>query len=218
MSEDSTNAFGKQDILSLLEKYPGLSVRPQRDRSLILVGDLRFQANYRDLEQINDTYAIYIHIPKHFPRELPTVRDANGRISRSFHTNPDGTLCLGSPIRQFLNLQNDPTLVGFVDNCLIPFLYSHSYKEKSGKMPFGDLAHGRLGIVQEYMRLLRVDKEEACIKMLYLLSAKKRVANKKPCPCKSGRRLGRCHNHILNSLREVQSRSWFRNEYIELTR
>lgn len=85
-------------------------------------------------------------------------------------------------------------------------------------MPFGDLAHGRLGIIQDYMRLLRVDTEEATMKMLYLLGVKKRIANKQPCPCKSGRRLGRCHNHLLNSLREVQSQSWFRNEYIQLTR
>jgi hypothetical protein len=218
MSRLSRNPFVNWDVLSLLDKYPGLSARPQQDKSLIFEGNLFFKAYYKDLEQITDTYVIHIHIPRYFPRELPKVRDANSRIPRDFHTNPDGTLCLGSPIQLFLNLRNNPTLVGFVDTCLIPFLYSYSYKEKFGKMPFGDLAHGRFGIVQDYMRLLRVDSEEACMKMIYLLGVKKRIANKSPCPCQSGRRLGKCHNHLLNSLRDVQSRPWFRNEYSKLTR
>ena len=48
---------------------------------------------------------------------------------------------------------------------------------------------------------------------LCLTGMKKRVANKHPCPCGSGRRLGRCHCRRVNHLRRTIGRTWFRAEY-----
>jgi hypothetical protein len=39
---------------------------------------------------------------------------------------------------------------------------------------------------------------------------KKRQANKLPCPCNSGRRVGQCHHLEINRLRNKLGRSWFR--------
>lgn len=203
-------------VESLLEKYSGLTLRPQRDNTLIIEGDLEFQAQYPGRERIADSYKIRIQIPKAFSSEVPAVREISGRIPKHFHTNPDDTLCLALPIELHLKLKGDTSLTSFVENCVIPFLYAFSHKEKYGNLPFGEMAHGRPGKIQGYQRLLRADTEEACLKMLFLLGQKKRIANKRICPCGSGRRVGQCHHRELNSLRKVRSRSWFRKEYDDL--
>ena len=218
MGEPPSHRWRALEIPSLLVKYSGLSVRPQRNGDLLLVGDLDFQARYRSLEQISDTYAIEITATKRFPREIPMVRSIDGKVPRRFHTNPDGSLCLGSPIRLSMALQRNSTLIGFVDNCLVPYLYNYSYKQQYGILPFDELPHGQKGIIKDYMELLRVETEEACLKMLDLLGKKKRIANKYSCPCSSGYRVGRCHHLILNTIRQIQPRSWFRGEYRHLSR
>ena len=166
-------------VKPLLEKYLGLSLRPQRDGTFVIEGDLEFQAQYPGRERIADSYKIRIQVPNNYPSELPTVRDLSGRIPKRFHTNPDGTLCLTLPIQMHLTLRGDPSLTGFVDKCLIPFLYSFSHYDKYGEMPFGELDHGRDGQIQGYQAILGVHTEDACLRMLYLLSQKRRVANKR---------------------------------------
>ena len=40
--------------------------------------------------------------------------------------------------------------------------------------------------------------------LLQLVTVKKRVANKRPSPCGSGLRLGRCHHRYVNHLRRIR--------------
>jgi hypothetical protein len=48
--------------------------------------------------------------------------------------------------------------------------------------------------------------------MLRLIGMKRRVANKRPCPCGSGLRAGKCHHRILNRLRQELGRQWCREQ------
>ena len=168
---------------------------------------------HEGLERIDDAYEVEITIPPAFPRELPLVKETAGRIPKSFHTNDDGSLCLGSPVRQHLGLTKSPTLPGFVKNCVIPYLYGFSYREKHGRLPFGELDHGMKGIRSDFAELFGVKSHEAAVKMVELAGMKKRDANKRPCPCGSGRRLGMCHNRRVNALRIQLGRIWFREQY-----
>lgn len=60
----------------------------------------------------------------------------------SVHHNPDGTLCLEAPLTVHEVFRANETLINFVDNLLVPYLYIHSYYLKYGKLPFGEHAHG----------------------------------------------------------------------------
>lgn len=200
----------------LLRRYPGLSIRPQKGGTILLTGEVEFVAKRSGFEEISDSYAIEIHVPRSFPRELPTVKETAGRIPRTFHTSSDETLCLGSTLRLFLHLNRNPTLVGFIESCLIPYLYGHTYKERHGQMPFGELAHGADGILQDCMTMFGVGDQRTARQLFLLLGIRKRLANRRPCPCGSGQRLGRCHNRVLNRFRKLQSRSWFRRQYQRL--
>jgi hypothetical protein len=97
-----------------------------------------------------------------------------------------------------------------VERCVIPYLYGHSYFKRNGVMPFGDLAHGARGLREDLMAIFRTKRENAIPHFVRFGSMKKRIANKQPCPCGGGRRLGRCHNRTVNFLRSRLGRYQFR--------
>lgn len=195
-----------------LRRHPGLSIAPDESAALVISGTVLLNASAPGLETISDSFQLSIAIPLRFPRACPRVRDIGHRIPGQYHRLTDGSFCLGSPVRLRLLLADAPTITGFIDKCVIPYLYGYSYFEKHGQMPFGELAHGERGIIDDYMRLLRVSSIEACASMLLLIGQKRRLANKQPCPCGSGLRLGRCHNRTANRIRIKLGRRWCRQE------
>ena len=194
----------------LLAAYGGLTLIPVSGGPVKVSGLLGFEASARNHGTISDEYRVEIEVPDDFPRGLPAVTETGGRIPKSFHTNPDGTLCLGSPTRLRLFLSGGPSLERFVTKCVVPYLYGHAYFEKHGVMPFSELRHGESGILQDLASLYGASSTAAVVGFVHLTALSKRVANKAPCPCGSGRRLGRCHNRRVNYLRRRLHRGWFR--------
>ncbi|MCK4356750.1 hypothetical protein KAW44_06690, partial [Candidatus Bipolaricaulota bacterium] len=110
-----------------------------------------------------------------------------------------------------------PTLVGFAEECLVPYLYSISHKLQRGAFPFGELEHGKPGVISDYLDLFGLKSRAQVLRVLELLGMKKRLANKKPCPCGCGKRLGACKYHFkMAELRELAERSWFRQHLATL--
>jgi hypothetical protein len=213
MANSIQERFQQWKFEELLIKYPGLSLRPSSNGYVRIVGSLSFAGEASGFERIEDTYALEILVPSSFPRTLAGVRETAGRIPKSFHTNDDGTLCLGSPLRQKLELAKEPTLLGFVRTCLIPYLYGYSHREQHGSLPFGELEHGREGLRKDFTAFFGLGNDKAAEQMVWLTGMKKREANKYPCPCESGRRLGKCHNREVNRLRTQLGRAWLRGQY-----
>ncbi len=120
-------------------------------------------------------------MPAAFPRDLPRVTETGRRIPREgeHHVNPtDDTLCLGSPLSLLLKLSTDPTLNGFAETCLVPYLHAVSYKLRhGGPFPFGELAHGTPGVLTDYRSLLCLKDDEQAREAVRLLGMKKRRAN-----------------------------------------
>lgn len=198
-----------------------MAIRPGAGPELRLKGQFRFCASHVSAGTIQDTYKIEIKVPEAFPRELPKVKEIGGRIPKEldYHINPrDGTLCLGSPLRLLLIISSEPTLSGFARHCLVPYLYAMSHRLRSGSaLPFGELAHGPEGIIDDYQALLGVESPERIAYVLRLLGLKKRTANKFPCPCGCQFRVGRCQfNNRLRNLRKIADRGWFRYEFSRL--
>lgn len=192
-----------------------MSLGPSRGPAKILKGTFSFSAAPRGGKKITDSYQVEIIIPAAFPRVLPSVKETGGKIPRDgkYHVNLDETLCLGSPLRLFHKISIKPTLVGFAEHCLVPYLYAVSNKLQNGEeFSFGELAHGEKGIIEDYLEIFRFKTRSQVDNALILLGTKRRIANKQPCPCKCGRRLGGCPLHsTLNDYRKLASRSWFKN-------
>lgn len=197
-----------------LDDYPGMSTAPCSDAGVCLRGKFRFKANVSGGEEIEDIYKLEIIVLVKFPQALPTVKEMGGKIPRNgeFHVNPDGSLCLGSPLRLLKKIHKFPSLSGFADKCLVPYLYAVSHKLRNGgDFVFGELAHGDQGIVDDYSHMFGLKEHSQITQAIQLLGVKKRIANKKPCPCGCGRRLGACSFHKkLNEFRKMASVSWFK--------
>ena len=195
--------------------YPGMSTTPTNEDGIYLNGKFRFKASVPNKEEIEDTYFLKIFIPNDFPKDLPIVWETDGKIPHidDFHVNPDKTLCLGSPLRLLQIVHNNPSLTGFSEKCLVPFLYAISYKRKNGgNLILGELPHGEKGMLEDYSVLLGLDDKNQIKKAIKLLGIKKNKANKNLCPCGCGLRLGACPFHRkLNEFRKMGSRSWFRS-------
>lgn len=215
-SDDTRELFRRLGIAQLLDDQPGLRLIPTVDGSVMVAGTFEFNAELPGKAQVVDRYAIEISIPKNFPKEIPSVRETGGRIPRSYHKLRDGSLCLGSPTKLRLILAESPSISRFVERCLIPYLYRYSYRGQHGVSPFGELDHGPAGIRQDLTPLFGVDSEAAVLGFVELAAMKKRIANKKPCPCGNGLRLGRCHNRRVNWLRDRLGRHWFRLVRLQL--
>ena len=196
-------------IGELLDKYPELRLRPAENGYTTIAGSVEFSAQAHRQRRVEDSYEISISVPPDFPRTPPIVRETDGRIPRDYHKLDTGHLCLGSPTRLRLILAETPKLLSFVERCVVPYLYGYSLVEGGSAPPFGELAHGFRGWRDDLADLLGTNDENALLGFLRALTLRKRIANKAPCPCGTGLRVGRCHSHKLNPLRKKLGRRYF---------
>lgn len=204
-----TSALLRMYVEELLQKYPELRLQPSAGDETVLAGRFEFAAQTRGQTPISDCYEISILVASDYPRTVPLVRETADRIPRKFHKLDSGHLCLGSPTRLRLILAETPSLLSFAERCLVPYLYGYSIVEGGGDLPFGELSHGVPGLRDDLASILGVENDQVLIGFVRLLTLKKRKANKLPCPCGSGKRLGRCHNRIINRVRSDLGRGWF---------
>ena len=82
-----------------LRDYPGMRLTPIKSNDLIVVGNFRFTARYKDLQETDDSYSIEIAVSNTFPRAVPKVKETGGRIPNDerHHINSDGTLSYVTP-------------------------------------------------------------------------------------------------------------------------
>jgi len=204
-----------------LDKYlsenPLMARRPMSGKGFVVKGQFSFTAEYPKAGEISDSYSLIIEFPKNFPKDIPIVTEFGKKIPRNgdYHVNGDGTLCLGSPLRLLVRISKSPTVSGFVEYCLVPYLFAASYKIRNGgKFLFDELDHGLPGMLADYKNMLGLKESKQVCESLRLLGMKKRRANKHICPCSCGIRLGKCRlNFRLRELRQLSNRPWFRSHY-----
>lgn len=203
-----------RELAALLRAYPSLAIQPSADESTIVTGTLSFEAIYEQV-CLADSYSIALHVPSDYPTNAPVAHEAGGRIPLTYHHMADGSLCVGSPIRIDLWIRRSPTLLAFVDEFVVPYLYGYSYLQKFGKPPpFGDLRHGDDGVIDDLRALLNAPSNACAVVLMGLAAMQRRKANARLCPCQSGKRLSRCHGRAVRQLRaglgRVLCRHYFR--------
>lgn len=211
MRQTAAERVRDSQIAELLDRYDGLRILPSVETTTCIVGTIVFRAEGRATPLIEDSYEVRLEVPDNFPERMALVWETAGRIPATFHHLDNQALCLGSRVRLRLQMAGSPSVLRFVERCLIPYLYGYSHYARTGVVPFGELHHGELGSLQDLAGLLQVELAEA-IPYCVLASMLRRRANKQPCPCRSGRRLGRCHNRKVNALRERVGRVFLQRE------
>ncbi|HKZ42804.1 MAG TPA: SEC-C domain-containing protein, partial [Candidatus Hodarchaeales archaeon] len=187
----------------------------KRKGQSIISGFLSFHAGIDGGEDIADSYNIKIVVPKNYPLSLPVVWEISGRIPKDFHHYQDNSLCLLTPLRLRLAFNKRPNMLGFVENCLVPYLYQFSHKQKHGYLPIGEAHHGAPGILEDYLEELNVRKLEQVVNLLRSL-AYPDTSSVTDCPCYSGKQFEQCHGPKLTDLASIQSPVEFKKDYLTL--
>ncbi|MBT2292132.1 hypothetical protein J7E73_23955 [Paenibacillus albidus] len=189
------------------EWFPDLVLIPA-DHRYFIRGTLEFRAEFMG-EEVKESFLIEIELLTTYPQSLPIVKELGGRIPASFHRFNDGSLCLGAPLALRISFSKAPTLLGFIKELVIPYLYTFSYyKTNNHEFPYGELEHGAKGIFKYYKELFQVDSDGRVLEILYRLSFNK-IRGHLPCPCGSKFRARDCHGSMFIELYKYQGASEF---------
>jgi len=204
----------RRQLAELVAVHKGLTNISERNSEVTVAGALPFEASAEGLETIIESFDIELAVPHDFPETLPRVRETGGRIGPDYdHRNPSGALCLGVPLEQRRVLLEQPTLLGFVNRLVIPFLYGYAFFEKNGRHPFGEAAHGSEGILRYYVDTLGLRDEVAVLSVIcYLWEYGYRGHH--DCPCGSGRKVRACHRAALMALSQAHNQQSLRSDFI----
>lgn len=207
----------EENIEVLLDRQREMSLRPSPYRGFILAGDYRFQAKPEGGELVSDRFSIRVLVPDSFPSLLPTVWEVSSRIPKKadWHINikTDSSICLGGGLSLRLVARKCPSLADYLENTLVPYLYAVCIRERhGGPFIFSELSHGGEGLIEEVKDLFVLPSDRAALDVIRLLSMKKRVANKMPCPCGCQERFGICQlRGKLREYRNLESRRFYKD-------
>ena len=188
------------EVAELRQQHQGLTRIQEIGAGCVLSGPLPFEASAVDYETIADIFEIDLIVPSSYPKALPWVRETSGRIRSDYdHLFECGKLCLAVPIEERLTFERSPSLLGFVNNLLIPYCYGYCYWERYGVHPFGEREHGGKGIARFYIDWLSLAGEVHALEVALHL-AQHGYRGHYDCPCGSGARLRNCHGPALQQL------------------
>lgn len=192
-------------------KHPALGLEQESDGQLRVRGPVGFTISH-DGNTIKDTYQIELHIPDDYPDSPPFVYETDGKVPKEFgHFMEAGNFCLGAPVEIRRRFAEHRKLITFIDDQVIPYLFTNSYKRELGKLPFGDRKHGYfMGLLDYYIEYFGVG-ELASLKLLKCL-ADQFAPPLRLCPCGSGKKLKDCHGPKLDELRPHLTARQFERE------
>lgn len=205
-------------LTDFLACHPKIRITEINSDKIELAGEYLLKAQLAGSQLIEKTYQLRIVCPHDYPKTLPKVLDEEGYFPRheEYHVYSDGSFCLGSELKIKSILLGDPSFTAFFEKIIVRFLYAVSHRIEFGSFPYGELAHGEQGLIDDYGEMLCVNGKHSVLRALKALGKRKREANKLACPCDCGLRLGRCgYRSKLNEFRNIESRHWFRQHYID---
>jgi hypothetical protein len=206
------------ELEDFLACHPRIRIVEINNDEIELAGEYHLKAQLAGSQLVDRTYQLRLVCPRDYPRKLPKVMDDGIYFPRNqkYHTYSDGSFCLGSELKIKSLLHDDYSFTAFFEKIVDRFLYGVTHYIEFGNFPYGELAHGEQGLIDDYGEMFGLSGKLAIVRVLRALGKRKRVANKLPCPCGCGRRLGRCnYRFVLNEFRNIDRRHWFRAHLAE---
>ena len=130
------------------------------------------------------------------------------------HFGADKSACLCSPFEEDDFLTPEFQWSTFLDQLVIPFLYSQVFYTAQGRWPWAEYAHCETGILEAYGKLQDQSKAEQCLRMLSRYSSWPALRSglvHKPffpghtrCFCGQQKAIRRCHRQALDGALRLQ--------------
>lgn len=216
MTEDESVAIIGRHFDELQALYQDLSLRQNLFGQWVVRGPIVASAIYEATELEIAGVSVEIILPPDYPESHPVARETTG-ITKVFHTNHDGTLCLGSHLAVKSTFARYPTLLGYMEELVIPFFYAFFYKEKFGGMPFGELSHGGEGLLEYYLELFDVGESASVLGLIRIL-ADDDYRGHLLCPCGSGAIVRKCHGEQLRDIARLQAKQDFLLDFCSIAK
>lgn len=205
---------------SFIQHYPMFRIKPAMGKILVLEGTYEGVLSYEQYGDVLVDFKLAIHVPEEYPASLPAVFEMSNKIEKTTdnHVNYDGSLCLGAPIRLKVIMKKNTSLIYFFKKCILPYLYAVALKTNTGQpFVFGELAHGNLGLMEDFKHLFNLSEVKEVHHMLVLLSANKKEANRLPCPCGCEKRVSTCRYFgRVQQMRKLLPRSEWEEQYTSI--
>lgn len=201
------------EFRELQTKFNNLELQALTNNGFEIKGNLGFCAQVNG-ETIQTDFDIQGIISPDYPKVLPAIYESGRKLDNSFHVNPDDTLCLGTPLEKKIKFSDNPTLLGFFENLVIPFFIAYELFLKG--YPVEQHEHGGKGILNYYCSIFGVSEPFTARAFLALL-AKGKCCKKTTCPCGSRQRLRQCHGEIFRKILAYQTPEEFRYELDQTT-
>lgn len=140
-----------------------------------------------------DTYDIIINIPLSYPYDLPSLMETGNKIPKeaNWH-NSNWTCCLSTNAKMFYLLENNITLLRWLEKFAHPYLANHVYKKKTGKYAGKEYDHGTNGLIQGYYEIFDLSGSNEVLQRLMLICELQKLGRNDPCFCKSGKKYKKC--------------------------
>ena len=207
-----------QQSEELLKKYRYLNVFSE-GKYVIIKGCLEFTAEYMN-NTIADVYNIQITIPEEYPKFLPSVNELDGKIDKTYHHFTNGNMCLGTNAELYLKFADDKTLLAFVEQFIIPYLFNHSMFLETGKTLTGERLHkekGLLGILEFYYENFEINNKMDVLKVLtYIIKGEHYY--KHLCPCGSKNSIIDCHGSKMTNFRNKRPSYQIEIDYYKIAK
>lgn len=203
-------------VLEAQGQYPNFELTATASGRLELAGTVCFDLEYKG-QRVQDAFDIRLVLAVDHPAAPPIVYESGGRIPAEYgHFMQAGNLCLGAPVEVRGKFARHPTLLQFINEQVVPYLFSYGHKRDFGFMPYGEREHASVGLLDYYMELFTTNGIVA-MKLIKLL-ADGHAPPLLRCPCRSGLPLHQCHGTKLDQIRPHQPVQHFETELRAMVR
>ncbi|MDD5759883.1 MAG: hypothetical protein PHI06_12470 [Desulfobulbaceae bacterium] len=173
--------FSEEEIQAVKSRFPKLElVQP-----MVWAGEVDLLASYNGRE-IKDQYEIAITVTEKYPNELPCLREIGGRTKaiaekyniadlRTLHCNQEnGMACLCVKQEEGKRFPPGSSMVKFMDELAVPYLYGLSSYDKDGRWPWKEYSHGSLGPLEYEGEVLTLHSHESIVTLIQYFSKDKK--------------------------------------------
>lgn len=210
--------FSEEEKTEVEKKYPKIKLTTPDTWE----GVLDIHASF-DGHVIKDSFEIKIRIPFGYPEILPLMFEVGGRTQaiiekykmtdpRDLHINITNwnSACLCVRQEEKRKFPPGSTLVTFIDNLVVPYLYGLSFYDSHKKWPWGERAHGALGVLEFYAEDPEIPTEESMLAVAESIRKEKnwvdyskRIRKPSPdkfCLCGKKKPFKKCHPDVLRGV------------------
>lgn len=191
----------KEEASDAISNFPDLKLLSREDSLPYLEGKI-------DLLDENsipyDSYFVKILCSTDHPNSFPLVYEINGRLPHNidWHVYPDGHFCTCTPAEEYVQCNKGITLLGFIQNHLIPYLHNQAFRELKGYY-LHERSHGKKGVLESLYTILGTTNADKVLEILLFIYKNETPSRTSKCFCGSGKKYRHCHRESFIQFKKI---------------